>query len=141
MDRDPLEYFRWFYAPDVNSLDRGEVAERWHRDLVLVQSPDVPGTAGTFHGYEGLAAVTAEILEAYEDLTWHPQRAFDLGDERYLVLLVAKARGRTSGVWLEAQIGHIVTIRDGRAERLETYLGWETALEAAGLPPGASASR
>ncbi|HEY6672050.1 MAG TPA: hypothetical protein VIZ91_06075 [Solirubrobacterales bacterium] len=31
----------------------------------------------------------------------------------------------------EPEVGHIVTLRDGRAERLDTYLSWDAAREAA----------
>ena len=133
MDRVPLEYFRWFYDFDTAKADPDEIAARWHEDLVIVQSPDMVGTEGTFHGYEGLARITEEILESYEELTWHPEEVHDLGDERYLILVVGKGRGRASGVWLEAKIGHLITLRDGRAARLDTYVGWEAALEAVGL--------
>ena len=53
--------------------------------------------------------------------------------DRYLVRLLVKGRGRGSGVWIEAKIGHVITLRDGRGARLETHVGWDTALEAVGL--------
>jgi hypothetical protein len=31
------------------------------------------------------------------------------------------------------EIGHIVTLRGEKAERLDTYLGWDAARRAAGL--------
>jgi hypothetical protein len=34
-----------------------------------------------------------------------------------------------SGDWL----GHLVTVRNGRVERLEVFRGWDAAREAAGL--------
>jgi hypothetical protein len=99
-----------------------------------MQSPEMVGTAREFHGYEGLAAVMRELLESWDEIHWRPDQVHDLGGDRYLVLIEVSGRGRGSGVELDGdQIGHLVTLRDGRAERLEVYRGWDTALEAAGL--------
>jgi hypothetical protein len=58
----------------------------------------------------------------------------DLGGGRYLVLTETSGRGRGSGILLEGgEVGHIVQLRAGRAERLDTYLSWDVAREAAGL--------
>jgi ketosteroid isomerase-like protein len=139
MDPTSLEFWEWFYAPANEgasmSAEEGQraISERWHPDLVLIQSPEMPGTAGEFHGYKGLADVTAELLESWEAMEWQPREVHDLGGDRYLVLVEASGRGRGSGIPLEDEIGHIVKLRDGRAERLDTYLGWDAAREAAGL--------
>jgi hypothetical protein len=75
-------------------------------------------------------------LESWETIEWQPREVHELGDERYLVLLETIGRARRSGVELEGQagdVGHIVTLREGKAERLEVYLCWDAAREAAGL--------
>jgi hypothetical protein len=41
------------------------IEERWQPDLVLIQAPEMPGTAGEFHGYEGLAAANRDLLESW----------------------------------------------------------------------------
>jgi hypothetical protein len=140
MEPGSIEFWERFYetANEGASMSPEErqraVEERWHPDLVLIQSPEMPGTAGEFHGYEGLAAVNRELLESWEMIKWQPREVHDLGYGRYLVLIEASGRGRGSGILLEGgEIGHIVTLRDGRAERLDTYLGWDSAREAAGL--------
>lgn len=130
MEHGSLEYFRWFYS---GRFDRqGEMEERWHEDLVLHQSADIPDTAGTFHGYEGLNAVMAELGESYRNIRWDPVRVEDLGDDRYLVLISVTGKGIGSGIELKGELAHIVTLRDGRATRLDTYLSMDAAREATG---------
>lgn len=131
MEHGSLEYFRWFYA---GRLDRpGEMEQRWHEDLVIHQSREFPDTAGTFTGYEGLSAMNLELQESYEGLIWEPKSVEPLGDDRYLVLLTVSGRGRGSGIELQGEIAHIITLRDGRAARLDTYLSMDAAREAPGL--------
>jgi hypothetical protein len=140
MDPTSLEFWHWFYEPanegatwSAEERRRG-IGERWHPDLVLMQSPEMVGTAREFHGYEGLAALMRELLESWDTIEWRPEQVHDLGEDRYLVLIEASGRGRGSGVRLGGdRIGHLITLRDGRAERLEVYRGWDTAREAAGL--------
>ena len=61
MDPRSLEFWEWFYEPanrgaELSPEERSRAVEqRWHPDLVLIQSPEMVGTAGEFHGYEGLA--------------------------------------------------------------------------------------
>jgi hypothetical protein len=140
MDPRSPEFWEWFYAianqwPSMSPEEQqGAVEERWHPDLAVIQSPEMPGTAGEFHGYEGLAAANRELLESWETMNWQPREVHGLGEGRYLVLIEASGRGRASGILVEgAEVGHIVTLREGRAERLEAYLGWDAAREAAGL--------
>jgi hypothetical protein len=140
MDPTSLEFWEWFYVTgnEAASMSAEQMQraleERWHPDLVLIQDPRFPGTAGEFHGYEGLMDVNRELLESYDEIHWRPREVHDLGDDRYLVLLEASGRGRGSGIPLEGgEIGHVVQLREERAERLDTYLGWDAAREAAGL--------
>jgi hypothetical protein len=141
MDPGTLEFWEWFYEAAnegrwMSSEERRRAAEeRWQPDLVVVQTPDLPDTAGEFHGYEGLAAVNRELFESWESIEWRPVEVEDLGGGRYLVLLETSGRSR-SGVELGGRagdLGHIVTLRDRKAARLVTYRGWDAARRAAGL--------
>jgi ketosteroid isomerase-like protein len=126
-----LEWFRWFYA---GRLDRpGEMEERWHPDLVINQSEEFPDTQGTFRGYEGISAMNRELQESLEYVIWEPVAVEPLGGERYLVTVKTVGKGRGSGIELEGDIGHIVTLRDGRAQQLDTYLSLDAARAAAAL--------
>jgi ketosteroid isomerase-like protein len=94
----------------------------------------MPGTAGEFHGYEGLAANTRELLDSWDQVNFRPDQVHVVGHDRYLVLVEASGRGRVSGVQLSGDwLGHLVTLRDGKVARLEVYRGWDAAREAAGI--------
>jgi ketosteroid isomerase-like protein len=104
-----------------------------HDDVEVHQSTDVLGTHGTFRGKQGAVQAMEEIGESFSEIDWNPQRLYDLGDERYLMLVKPRLRGAGSGVEVETDVGHMVQLRDGKIVRLDVYLGWDTALEAAGL--------
>ena len=82
--------------------------ERWHEELVLRQSPDVPGTVGTFEGHEGLRAVQQELRESYDGIVWDPIEVRDLGEGRYAVRVRVSGVGRGSGIALADELGHLV---------------------------------
>ena len=136
MRQDPKAYFDWFYEgdPDV----RTEFEERWHPDVVLIQASEMLGTAGEFHGYEGVRAVAAELDESFESIEWNPQEVITSGDRRFLVILEPAGRSHHGVEIKQADIGgwlgHVVTLHeDGRVSRLEAYLDESEAREAAGL--------
>ena len=128
-----FERFRFMYGV----LSRGD----WdtylavlHDDVEVHQSADILGTHGTFRGKQGAVQAMEEIGESFSEIDWNPQRLYDLGDERYLMLVKPRLRGAGSGVEVETDVGHMVQLRDGKIARLDVYLGCDTALEAAGLP-------
>jgi ketosteroid isomerase-like protein len=70
-----------------------------------------------------------ELWESFRAIydEWH-----DLGD-RVLALGRYEARGRGSGVPVEAQLGGIWDLRDHKISRVRNYLDHREALRAAGL--------
>ncbi len=125
-----VEHFRWLYAA---SSVAGPVEERWHEELVLRQSPDVPGTVGTFEGHEGLRAVQQELRESYDGIVWDPIEVRDLGEGRYAVRVRVSGVGRGSGIALADELGHLVELRDGKVYRLDVFMDFDDALKAAGV--------
>jgi ketosteroid isomerase-like protein len=96
------------------------------------QAAEMPGTKGTFKGKDGVMELLDEIAESFTEIDWRPQRVIDLGDERYLVLLRPKGKGLGSGVVVEAEVAHLIRLRDGKTIRIDAYVGWDGALEAVG---------
>jgi len=131
-DAAALKRFRSIYAA-VGRGDAGAFLDSLDEDVVLHQAGAMPGTKGTFKGHEGAMELLDEISESFMEIDWRPERVVDLGDERYLVLLRPKGKGRGSGVVLETQVAHLIQQRQGRTTRLDTFVGWDDALEAAGL--------
>jgi ketosteroid isomerase-like protein len=124
-----LERFRRLYSADIR--DPESIRERWTEDAVIEQSPDMLDTAGRFEGHDGVRGVLGEIAESYSGVVWLPVEVDALGGDRYLVLLEVTGHGKGSGIGLETQIGHVVTLRDGRIARMEVHLSWDEARQAA----------
>ena len=112
-----LQYFRWVYA-DVS--EAGPLEERWHEDVVLRQSPEMPGTAGTFTG-----DCTADV--SVRTLT-RPNSG-----SRYVLRVDVRGKGRGSGIELGDELGHLIELRDGKVFRLDVYMDWESGRRAAGV--------
>jgi ketosteroid isomerase-like protein len=90
-------------------------------------------TAGEWRGFDEMRATFAEYMQAWEDLQSKAERFIDLGDDRVLVLERQTARGKTSGVVVENELGWLFTLRDGKIVRLEGYWHRAEAMRAAGL--------
>jgi len=90
------------------------------------------GLAGSYHGHDGVKELLNTYLEAFDGLHVEPEEFFD-GDDRIVVFIRETARGRGRGVEVEIRIVHLVTMRGGKAVRLEYFPEREKALEAAGL--------
>jgi ketosteroid isomerase-like protein len=82
---------------------------------------------------EALAAL-GQIREPWDDWpVWEPQELID-ADDRVVAFIRTTARGKGSGVEVEAHVWNLWTFRDGKLAEL-TYFGDDraAALEAAGL--------
>jgi ketosteroid isomerase-like protein len=129
---EPLEHFRWLY--DVRGYtDRAGLAERWDPELVINQDPGLSSGRRTYRGANGLAELIRELTDHYAEQWWEPKRVVEAPDGRWVVLLDVRGRGRVSRVPVELQIGHVVTLRNDRILRADAYVGWDAALEAAGV--------
>jgi ketosteroid isomerase-like protein len=84
------------------------------------------------HGPDGVIEFFRDWAEPFEDLDieW---ALHELGDERVLVLVDMRGRGRASAVPVEMHFGQIWTFRDDRFVRMEMYNDAEEARRVAGL--------
>jgi ketosteroid isomerase-like protein len=83
---------------------------------------------------EALDALRPALLETWEaPPTWEPQELVDAGDKVF-AFIRTRARGRASGVEVDAQVANVWTFRDGKPVEFK-YFGEDraAALEAAGL--------
>jgi hypothetical protein len=64
---------------------------------------------------------------------FEPERFFDLDDERVLVFVRVSATGQGSGVPVELEGAHEITVRDHVLVRFKAYGSRHEALEAVGL--------
>jgi ketosteroid isomerase-like protein len=110
-------------------------ASAFDRDAVTNQAAEVLGTVGTFHGHEGWLELMAEMREAFDAVRLEPERLVAAPPDRIVVFVRLSARGRASGLALDTRIAIVVTIRGGRAGRLDVYREPADAVAAVGLPP------
>ena len=88
-----------------------------------------------YRGHEGLLEWwDTEIAPNWESFEALPQQ-FQAVDRRLLIFGRWRARGRTSGVELDAPGTWIIEVRDGKIAWLQTYTDRSEALEAVGLNP------
>ncbi len=69
----------------------------------------------------------------WAELSFEPERFFDVDDERVVVMVRVHATGTGSGAPVELRNAHEFTIRDGVLVRFKVYGTRDEALEAAGL--------
>jgi ketosteroid isomerase-like protein len=98
-------------------------------DVVFVRAgPD----GGEYHGIEGLTAAWRDFLAAWEDFRIKTDRVMPGEAGVYVLLIRLTARGKGSGVTIDAEVANVVRMRDGRIARLEMFWDREAALAAAG---------
>ena len=87
---------------------------------------------GRHRGHEEVRRFMEDMREPFEEVMVEPDEWFDHGD-RIVVFVRIRARPRGSDAVAENRVGHLWTMRDGKAIRCETFPRREEALEAAGL--------
>jgi ketosteroid isomerase-like protein len=85
-----------------------------------------------FRGRDGVAAWYPETFDSWAEMRAEPQHFLDAG-ERTVVVFGLHARVPGGKVDLDAEIAHVVTIRDGRIVKLDGYDAPGAALSAVGL--------
>ena len=89
-------------------------------------------TGGPYRGYDEIRRFLEDMREPFEEVATEPEEWFDHGD-RIVVFVRIRARPRGSDAVAENRVGHLWTMRGGKALRCETFPRREEALEAAGL--------
>jgi ketosteroid isomerase-like protein len=102
-------------------------------DFELHQASSIIGTEGVFHGRKALLDLLRELQEAFEELSFEPEKFFDAPAGEIVVFVRVRGRGRGSRVETENRIAHVWTYRDDKAVRLVIYEEPAEALEAVGL--------
>jgi ketosteroid isomerase-like protein len=85
-----------------------------------------------YRGHDGVVAWYAETFEPWAQMTAEPRGFVDAGD-RMVVVVGLSARVPGGEVDMDAEIAHVVTVREGRIVQLDGYDRPEAALTAVGL--------
>jgi hypothetical protein len=93
-------------------------------------------TPGTWEGMAGMAEAMRGFLNAWKGLRSEADEYRELDDERILVLLEFRGRGKASGLDVE-QLGtkgaEVFHLRDGKVTRLVLYCDRDRAFSDLGL--------
>ena len=103
----------------------------YHEDAEYHVAREDPDSA-VHRGIEAVRRQVGSWLEAYPDLRVEPLEARENGDKVFLWVRFT-GHGAGSEVPMEMELAHVITMRDGRAERQAEYFDRAEALEAAGL--------
>jgi ketosteroid isomerase-like protein len=115
-----------------NSGDMDALADVFDAEVEVRPALSTFLASTVYRGHDGVAAWYAETFEPWAELTAEPQRFVDAG-ERTVVVVGLHARVPGGEVDLDAEIAHVVTIRDARIVKLDGYDAPEAALSAVGL--------
>jgi ketosteroid isomerase-like protein len=83
-------------------------------------------------GQEAVKGRLMAMLEVMGKPEIEPEEIIDAGEKVFVAIRIA-ARGRGSGIDMEANWFHVLTARDDKLVRIEWYATRAEALEAAGL--------
>jgi ketosteroid isomerase-like protein len=108
-------------------------------DIELDEWPVAPG-AQSYRGHEGVRRALDTWFESWEWMRVEVEGIVEV-DDRLLLTLHQRARGRESAVEVEIQTFNVYTFRDRRIVRMQLFTERAPALEAAGMahPEGSGA--
>jgi ketosteroid isomerase-like protein len=131
-----LDLVRSLYV-DWGRGDYGSVA--WADPAIEFAIVDGP-SPGTWKGVEEMVRGYREVMTAWEDYSAEAEEYRELDEERVLVLIHLRGRGKASGM----EIGQIYPnaagvfhVRDGKVTRIALYWDRERALADVGLAQSA----
>jgi ketosteroid isomerase-like protein len=112
---------------------RDEALERslFDPEIETWESSELPGEF-VGKGYDNLVRGRETVLDSFEEWSLEAERFFDLGD-RVLVFTRFRARGKSSGLTLDAPMAHLLTVRGRRVVKWCLFGDRGEALEAVGL--------
>jgi len=91
-----------------------------------------PAEESSTQGHEAVRASSVRWRAEWEDYEVIPEDFADMG-ERVLATVRQRARGRGSGIRIDARFYDLYTLRDGKIVRMDQFMERSEALEAARL--------
>jgi len=90
--------------------------------LAGLMDPDIEfrTTVETAHGRAGVEEWVRQVDELFDDFQIEIEETLEAGD-RVVVLVHEHARAKGSGLDVDMRIGHVWTLRDGRAVAMHAY--------------------
>jgi ketosteroid isomerase-like protein len=97
-----------------------------------LQTADRVVNPGTYRGPEEVRRFFEDQFAPFEEVVVEPQEFFERGDQ-IVVFVLTRLRPTGSSAVVENRIGHLWTMREGKATRLQVFPRREDALEVAGI--------
>ena len=114
-----------------NRRDLEEMAKHVHPDLEWIEHHQMIGDAD-YRGPSAIGDVTNVLEEGFEDYRAEVVEVVEIDAQRLVAVLRESGRGVASGASFSTQFGYVVTMRDGKAARIEAYRDPREAFEAVG---------
>ena len=86
----------------------------------------------SYQGFDGVRRFWREFLSTWERYRVETLRFYDAGDQ---VAVVVRIVGRTHELEVDETRSSLLTVRDGRVTRVQSFVDPDGAREATGLPP------
>jgi ketosteroid isomerase-like protein len=87
---------------------------------------------GIYRGRDDVIGFCRSLWEAWEVITFSFEAAIECGDDCLVTAHVLRAKGKASGINVEAHGANLWTFREGRISRCELFQTTAEALEAVG---------
>jgi ketosteroid isomerase-like protein len=130
MSQENLKFVLDSYAR-YNAGERRPELWYWHADAEYHASSDDPDS-DVHRGIDAIRKQFERWEEAYPDLTVEPIESKEKGDRVFLWVRFS-GHGAASGVSIDMELAHVLTLDAGRVRRLEEFTDHAEALKAAGL--------
>ena len=117
----------------VSRGDWDAVTRDAHPELEL-QTADRVVNPGIYRGRDAVRQFFEDLFEPFEEVVVEPEEFFERGDQ-IAVFVVTRLRPAGSSAVIENRVGHLWTMREGKASRLEVFPKREDALEHLRPPP------
>ena len=120
-----------------DAFERGDLQQAnaaFDPEVVFDVSRDIWGAlvgGGVYRGIDGVAEWLRDLYGAWDQFEMTAQDVFSLGDGRVVSVLVARGRGRTSGIEVEHHPAGVAALREGRIVRIEWFPSRDEAIAAA----------
>jgi ketosteroid isomerase-like protein len=131
MSRENVEIVRRGFEA-MSSGDLPQILAFIHPDFEVKIPAEVSAEPDTYRGHEGIRRYFQSFEEDMEEIRFRPERFWEV-DDRVVVALRLRARGRSTGIAVEQLTGQVWTILDGKAVSARIYPRPAEALAAVGL--------
>jgi ketosteroid isomerase-like protein len=87
----------------------------------------------TYRGHDGIRRYVSDLADRWAEWRSEAEEVFEVGPDTVFATVRFRALGKDSGVPIDARLGAVFVLSEGKLLRGQTYPSREEALEAAGL--------